>query len=125
MANEHSISNNPIFQNSGHSFSELFALLPKLQAKATANGDLNYSTDTNTLKAIYHHADDASVALLSGLQSLGVLLATAADNQDMGLSLGEVSAVGWLIRGIGDLLTSCTNTKDELSDELFRRGVIL
>lgn len=122
MANDHSISNNPIIQNSGHPFTQLFELLPKLQRDISGNY-VSYKTDTNTLKAIYQHAEDATCTLLASIQSLGIVLATAADNKDMGLSLDDVSSIGWLFQSIGDLLGSCHITRDNITEELIRRGI--
>jgi len=120
MADEHSISNNPIFQNCEYPFSELFALLPKLQRQISGN-TVTYDTDTDILRAVYQHADNATYQLLDSIQSLGTLLATAADNEDMGLAATNICSIGWLFRAIGNMLGSCYLLQADVGAELSRR----
>ena len=124
MADAYSISNNPLFQNCEHPFSELFTLLPRLKREISGH-EVSYRTDTNTLKAIYQHAENATDLLLSSLQSLGTLLATAADNRNMGLAELDISNIGWLFRAIGSLLSSCYVLQGDVSLELIKRGISL
>jgi len=122
MANDHSITNNPIFQNCEYLFSELFALLPKLQRNIAGN-EISYSTDTDTLKAISQHTENATYLLLGSIQSLGTLFATAADNKDMGLEAIDICNIGWLFRAIGNMLSSCYVLQADVGAELVRRGI--
>jgi len=122
MATEHSITKNSLFQNGDQPFTELFALLPQLQRNISGN-NISYETDTPTLEAIHLHAGNAVCLLLNSIQSLGVLLATAADNKDMGLSLSEVSQIGWLVQAIGNMLSGCYVLEADVGAELARRGI--
>ncbi len=124
MADAYSITNNPLFQNSEHPFSELFALLPKLEREISGH-EVNYRTDTNTLKAVHQHTDNATNLLLGSIQSLGTLLAAAADNGNMGLAVPDICNIGWLFRVIGNLLSSCYVLQADIDAELVKRGVNL
>jgi hypothetical protein len=74
MANAYSSKRNPALQNVDRPFTEIFQLLPRLR---------NYSGTTQSLSteelyifhAIQEHAETASHTLISGIQSLGTLLA--------------------------------------------------
>lgn len=122
MADAYSITNNPLFQNSEHPFSELFTLLPKLEREILGN-EVSYRSDTNTLKAIHQHTNNATDLLLGSIQSLGTLLATAADNGSMGLTVPDICNIGWLFRAIGNLLSSCYVLQADINAELIKRGI--
>lgn len=106
MANAYSSKCNPALQNVDRPFTEIFQLLPKLSNYA---GSIKFLSpeELNIFHAIQEHAETASHTLISGIQSLGILLATAADNKDMGLGQADVMAIGWLLQSLGELLENC------------------
>lgn len=123
MTNDYSITNNPIFQNCTQPFTELFSLLSKLQRTVVGSHTISYQTDTPTLQAIHQHADNAACTLIAGIQSLGALLAAAADNQEIGLPSSDAVYIGWLVQAVGNMLSGCFALKENLAEELVRRGI--
>lgn len=63
--------------------------------------------ELNIFHAIQAHTESASYILISGIQSLSKLLATAADNKDMEVGLDDVVAIGWLLKSLGEPLENC------------------
>jgi hypothetical protein len=106
MANAYSSKRNPALQNVDRPFTEIFQLLRQLPS--VSKSITSYSDDElNIANALQQHAETASQTIISGIQSLGVILATAADNQDMGLGQNDVMAIGWLLNSLGELLENC------------------
>lgn len=101
MANYNSSKHNPALQNVDRPFSELFQLLPLL---GSLSSDVK---DQEILEAVQEHVDNGRHILISGIQSLGVLLSTAANNHDMGLDLKDVTTIGFLLKALGELLEGC------------------
>ncbi len=124
MANVNSNADSNIFQNIECSFSELFELLPKSKIGINT-ADTHYTPDSKLLKAIHRHAENSTYKLQTGIQSLGILLANIKDDPNMGISVRDISSVGWLIQLLSDLLMACYLTETNIKNELARRGVIL
>jgi hypothetical protein len=103
MANNNSNVSNPFLQNIDRPFSEIFELLPLL-GKEISKPEI--------LEAIETHSVNASYQLISGLQSLGVLLAIAVDQEEEKIGKKHLANIGWLIHSLGDLLNSCVFVKD-------------
>lgn len=125
MATEHCIDKNPKLQNIGNPFQALFELLPQLQYAKLPNGQPGYVTETDILQAIHDHAEESNEELLRSLPSLGTILATAADNTDMGLSTQDIAQIGWLIQSLGHLLIACNGVKENTRYELLKRGALI
>lgn len=104
-------------------FQGLFELLPQLQYGKLPNGQVGYTTDTETLQAIHDYAEASNEELLSCLPSLGTILATAADNTDMGISAEDITQIGWLVRNLGNLLIVCKVIKENTGYELQNRNI--
>jgi|GEM_PF-2333870 len=116
MANKHCTGNNPKFQNIESPFIKLFELLPQLAPKGLPNPHIGL------LKDLHHHAENGVEEILMSLPSLGILLATAADNTEMGLLPQDVSQIGWLIHSLSHMLIACNNLKENMGYELAKRG---
>lgn len=105
MANNNSNVSNPFVQNIERPFSELFELL--LQFKKDAQPEI--------LQAIEVHSKNAVYLLTTGMQSLGVLLATAVEQDGIKIAKRDISNIGWLVVGLSDLLGSCILMREEVS----------
>jgi hypothetical protein len=55
------------------------------------------------LKRIAMSATELHSVLTSGIAAIGWALACAADNEDFGIDLGEISSLGWLLKELGNL----------------------
>jgi len=111
MANAYSIADNPWFQNIETQFTELFDLLSKLTT----------TEDYHILIAICQHLENALHKLHVSIQSLGALLATAAENQEMKMSLKDVANIGWLIQLLADLLAACYTLESNSTAKVIKR----
>lgn len=104
MANNNSNVSNPFLQNIDRPFSQLFELLPQF----------NKDTHREILLAIEAHSKNAAYLLTAGIQSLGVLLATAATNEELRLADRDLGNIGWLIAVLSDLLGCCISVQEEV-----------
>jgi hypothetical protein len=101
MANNNSTVHTSAVQNIDQPFTELFDLLPQLHSKGS-----QYS-QKEILRAIRIHSSNAAYVLLNGIQSLGVLLALAAEHDDNRLDKKYIVNIGWLTYTLSDLLECC------------------
>lgn len=125
MAVEHCTVNNTKFQSIENPFIKLFELLPQLQYGLLENGQYSYKLDTSTLTAIHQSAEQSVEEILMNLPSLGTLLATAADNTEMGLLPQDINQIGWLLNSLSHILIACHKVKEGTAYELSKRKVLI
>jgi hypothetical protein len=109
MANNNSTVPISAVQNVDQPFTELFDLLPQLN-----NTNAEYP-HTEILRAIETHSSNAAHLILNGIQSLGALLALAAEHDDNRLTQEHIINTGWLTHALGNLLEGCVFINENLA----------
>lgn len=100
-------------------FTELFSLIKRYEVLPDESSTLVYQTDE--LKALRCHADNAMNIILQGLQDIGNLFSMVAQSNDK--ILHELQNVGFLIAGMSNLAEALDTLRLDIGFVLQQRGV--
>ncbi len=105
------------FQNADSPFTELFFLLKKRIILSNEIQSLVCNSDE--LKVLRRHTDNAMDILLHGLQDLGNLMSVAVYNQQKSENL---EGIGFFISAIGNLTVALNGLRSDAGFLLSQRG---
>jgi len=86
--------------------------------------DPEYFGDASTekLKSIGSAAHDMSGTISHGIAAIGVMLASAAMNEDAGLNTDTVADLGWLLQALGKLTSNMASIEAAASSHIELRS---
>jgi len=80
------------------------------------------NTSTEKLKSIGSAAHDMGGTISHGIAAIGVILASAAMNEDAGLNADAVADLGWLLQSLGKLSSSVDGIKTRATSHIELRS---
>lgn len=107
------------FSNENNPFTELFSLLKRYENLSSGLPTLAYNSDE--LKVMYQHIDNAMDALLQGLQDIGHLMnMIARDKKEV---TDDINNIGFFITSISNLTEALNSLRSDADCVLRDRGV--
>jgi len=100
-------------------FTELFSLLKCYENLTTKSPSLVYNS--NELRVIHQHTDNAIAILLHGLQGIGHLMGMAQPNKK---NIEEISQLGFFIDAIANLTEALNDLRSDANHVLEERAVM-
>lgn len=107
------------FKNNNNPFTEIFSLIKRYEI--SSDGFSTFVYDTDEIKALHQHADNAIGIVLQGLQDVGSLISIAEKNKSKIPS--DLNGIGYLLTGIGNLAEALHVLKSDVDFVLRQRGV--
>ena len=107
------------FKNNNNPFTEIFSLIKRYEI--SPDGFSTFAYDTDEIKALYQHADNAIGIVLQGLQDVGSLISIAEQNKSTIPS--DLNGLGYLITGISNLAEALHVLKSDANFVLRQRGI--
>ena len=107
------------FKNEEKPFTELFALLKRYEILSQGFPILGYETEE--LKIMHQHIDNAMDMLLQGLQDVGHLIGLTASDKNM---IEELNHIGFFISAITNLTEALNDLRSDTNYSLKERGVM-
>jgi hypothetical protein len=107
------------FRNKECPFTELFSLLKRYEVSSVQVPAMAYETEE--LKAMNQHVENAITFLLQGLQDLGSLMERVAVNRKV---RNDVVGIGYFISFISNLTEALNILRSDNEHELKRRQVM-
>lgn len=120
MANANNTkSRNKYFSNAEQAYTELFQLLPRMTQEFKPDRGFSFTCDSGMLAAAAQHASNATSTLTNCMQSLGVVIAYAAESGE--LTSKDVANMGWLMQVLTNLIEACNLLQNDTKFELAER----
>ena len=101
---------------------ELVHLMRHYQLAPDKERGVKLVTDSAHLSLINNYAQEISLSLLWGLQSMGRLVSTAVRNTDSGVAIDDIANIGDLVSMIANCIETTSEIAFSVQDELIRRG---
>ena len=101
---------------------ELVHLMRYYQVVSDKKYGVRLATDSANLSLINSYAQEISISLLWGLQSIGRLVSSAVRNADTGVAMDDLANIGDLISMVANCIETTSEIAFSVQDELIRRG---
>jgi hypothetical protein len=101
---------------------ELIHLMRHYQFVPDKEHGVKLTTDSANLTLINHYAQEISLSLLWGLQSMGRLVSSAVRNAEAGVAMDDLANIGDLFSMVANCIETTNEIAFSVQDELIRRG---